>query len=150
MKDVLFLPVKPKWAKLIMSGQKTLELRKRLPSKGHGARCVIYASTPRREIVGSCTVAGCWEFKPGQDRPDRLAQACVTREEFDAYFDDAYWGQFECQFNMHWYGLELSSPTLFAKPIPLEAMRQRWQLEPPQQWRYIDEKTYVEIVEAGQ
>lgn len=150
MNNVLFLPVKPKWAALIMSGQKTLELRKRLPSRGHGARCVIYASTPRREIIGVCHISGCWEFSPGQDTPDRLAKACVTRDEFDAYFDDAYWGQFGCQFDTHWYGLELSLPIQFAKPIPLETMRVKWQLEPPQQWRYIDEKTFAEIVEVGQ
>lgn len=148
-KDILFLPVKPKWAGLIMSGKKTLELRKRLPSKGHGARCVIYSSSPRCEVVGTCTVSQCWEFGPGQDKPERLAQACVTRAEFDAYFNDAYWDQFESQFNMHWYALELAHPAPFTKPITLETLRAKWQLEPPQQWRYIDGKTFDEIVEAG-
>ncbi len=149
MNDILFLPVKPKWADKIMSGEKTLELRKRLPSKGCGNWCIIYASSPKCEIVGACTFVANWAFRPGQETPERLARACVTMNEFDAYFDDDYYARFEDYPDHRWYALELAHPTAFAKPIPLATMRERWQLEPPQQWRYIDGKTFDEIVWAG-
>jgi predicted transcriptional regulator len=149
MSDILFLPVKPKWAKLIMSGQKTLELRKRLPQKGQGYRCIVYASSPRREVVGACTFDYARAFRVDQADEANLARACVTDAGFESYFDDAFWARFEDPFDERWYGLELSHPTEFAKPISLKTMRTNWQLEPPQQWRYIDGKTFDEIVEAG-
>jgi predicted transcriptional regulator len=64
--------------------------------------------------------------------------ACVTRVEIDAYFHD---GDRNC--------ITLADPVKFAKPISLVAMRAKWQLEPPQQWRYVDGKTFDEIAEAG-
>jgi predicted transcriptional regulator len=149
MNDILFLPVKPKWADLIMSGKKTLELRKRLPSKGQGNRCIVYASSPQRAIVGTCTFVAGRSFHNSDITETNLSRACVTEAEFDAYFTDQYFGAFNDPFEERWYGFELSHPTTFAKPISLEAMRVNWQLEPPQQWRYIDGKTFNEIVEAG-
>ncbi len=149
MNDILFLPVKPKWAKLIMSGEKTLELRKRLPTKGYGNRCVIYASSPQCEIVGTCMLVQSVGRRPGLVSQTFLDRACVTRDEFDDYFDDAYYNGFADAFDERWYGLELSGPHVFMHGISLATMRERWKLEPPQQWRYIDRKTLDEICEAG-
>jgi predicted transcriptional regulator len=136
MGDILFLPVKPRWAKLIMSGKKTLELRKRLPTRGYGNQCVIYASSPQCEIVGTCVFVDCGRIVTLDN--DLLDRACVTRSEYDAYF-----GQGEG------HAIVLSSPHVFMHGISLATMRERWKLEPPQQWRYIDRKTLDEIYEAG-
>lgn len=136
MNDILFLPVKPKWAKLIMSGQKTIELRKRLPSKGFGKRCVIYASSPWCEVVGTAQFVDCGRIL----RPEAMLEnACVTTAEFWSYFGTSAQ-----------HCLSLADPHTFMHWISLETLRQRWDIKPPQQWRYIDEKTFREIVEAGQ
>ena len=136
MNDILFLPVKPKWADLIMSGKKTLELRKRLPSKGWGNRCVIYASSPQCEIVGTCDFVDCGRIVNAVD--DLLVKACVTRDEFNAYFGGR---------ERHCITLANAAP--FRQDIALETMRAKWQLEPPQQWRYIARSTFFDIVGAG-
>ncbi len=136
MNDIIFLPVKPKWAELIMSGAKTLELRKRLPTRGWGNRCVIYSSSPRCEIVGTCTFVDCGRIVVAAD--ELLSKACITRGAFNAYFGVG-----------EQYCITLADPTLFRRSIPLATMRAAWSLEPPQQWRYIDGKTFDEIVRAG-
>lgn len=136
-KDILFLPVKPKWADLIMSGKKTLELRKRLPSKGWGKRCVIYSTSPQCEIVGTAYFLDCGRIL--MSAADVLGAAHVTHAEFDAYFGN---GDQNC--------ITLVEPIKFAKPIALETLRCIWGIKPPQQWRYIDETTYNDIVKAGQ
>lgn len=139
MKDILFLPVKPKWASKIISGEKILELRKALPSKGYGKRCVIYASSPQCEIIGTCTLSLGLAFGIEDIRPLRLRHACVTRAEFDAYFAGS-----AC-----WFGLDLADPTPFTNPISLHHMQQKWGLNPPQQWCFIDEQMFDEIVWHG-
>jgi hypothetical protein len=78
MNDILFLPVKPKWADLIMSGKKTLELRKRLPSKGHGARCLIYSSSIELANLTPILVAAHYD-----DEFDFLVP-CLPRQEVTA------------------------------------------------------------------
>ena len=146
--DILFLPVKPKWAGVIMSGDKTLELRKRLPLKGYGKRCIIYASSPRCEVIGACTAVAGKRFR-NDVTIGNLAQACVTVREFDAYFDDDFWNRFEDPDDKRWYGIELADPTQFHRAIPLESLRNVWGIEPPQQWRYISGQTFDELVNAG-
>jgi predicted transcriptional regulator len=137
---VLFLPVKPKWADLILSGEKTLELRKRTPVCEVPIRVMIYASSPRKEVVGIAVCYGkVWQGVDGWSAHE-LNRACVTRAELHSYFAARKWSNALC----------LRDAVRFAKPIPLETLRAKWHLEPPQQWRYIDTKTFDEIVKAGQ
>lgn len=140
MNNVLFLPVKPKWADMIVDGRKSLELRKRAPVSVAGKRCLIYATSPQREVIGSGRVVAAGLFQRAQFGPDDLRRACVTKAEFDVYFGN----------RMQWAGIGLCETRRFVKSVPLLDLRLIWDLEPPQQWRYIDEKTFTEIVEAGQ
>lgn len=138
--DILFLPVKPKWSNLIMSGHKVLELRKRVPRNGQGKPCVIYESSPTCQILGFGILSRHHEIVlVHAPTAKQLAQACVTREELIKYASGVE----------HVFALEIIASRSFAKPIPLKTMRTKWRLEPPQQWRYIDRKTFDEIVEAG-
>lgn len=140
MSDILFLPVKPKWAKLIVSGEKTLELRKRSPACEVPVRVLVYASSPQTEIVGTAECYGViWQGVTSWTDYE-LGRACVTRSELLAYYGT----------NMRSHSLCLRNATAFAKPVPLLDLRLIWDIEPPQQWRYINEKTFGEIVEAGQ
>lgn len=139
MNDILFLPVKPKWAKLIMSGQKTLELRKRLPLRGFGNPCLIYSSSPRCEALGTCNLTQGFLIATHEPTLTCLSRASITAAEFRAYAGEAD----------RLFGLELLAPKIFAKPVPLETLRLVWGIEPPQQWRYVDRETFDQIVRAG-
>ncbi len=140
MNDILFLPVRPKWAELIVDGPKSLELRRRKPSQVAGKRCIIYATSPRREAIGEARVSACGLFQRAQFGIDDERNACVTRAEFDAYFGA----------RIQWAGIWLCEARRFDKPVALETLRLVWGIEPPQQWRYIDRSTFDAIVKAGQ
>ena len=138
--SILFLPVKPKWADLIMSGKKTLELRKRLPACEVPIRVMVYASSPQMEVVGIAECFGViWQGVVSWTDYE-LGKACVTRAELHSYFAAYKWSNALC----------LRNAVKFAKPISLGMLRDFWDIEPPQQWRYIDETTYNDIVKAGQ
>jgi predicted transcriptional regulator len=140
MSEVLFLPVKPKWADVIMSGKKTLELRKREPKHELPMMAIVYASSPRCEIVGAVEWYGtvCQGVVAFSDHD--LGRACVSREQLRKYYSKKTWA----------YGLCLRNSVTFTKPIPLETMRTAWLISPPQQWRYIGWETYSDIVRFGQ
>lgn len=150
MNDILILSTRPKRTDLIMSGQKTLELRKRLPERGHGQKIMIYSSSPVMAVVGTCDYVQPLAFIPGQETPGRLRRARVTEAEFDAYFDDAHFAKWDDAFDFRWYAMELSSPIRFSKPVPLIDLRAIWDIEPPREWSYISRVTFDAITGAGQ
>ena len=134
MSKVLFLPVKPKWSDLIMSGQKTMELRRRLPSEGWGKRCIIYSSSPVCSIVGTVLCSDMGRILHPSD--DILAQACIRYPDFLAYFNGA---------NMRGF-LQIQEPRPLTRPIALAEMRNRWPwLRPPQSYRFVLESFLAEL-----
>ena len=50
LKDTVFLPIKPKYAKAIINGDKKVEFRKRFPASVKNI--VIYSSFPDKKILG--------------------------------------------------------------------------------------------------
>jgi predicted transcriptional regulator len=81
----LVLAVGPRWAELILSGRKWVELRRRIPRRPVG-RALIYATAPKRAIVGFCTVQGTVRL-PIQELFELAGQgACISKHEFSDYF----------------------------------------------------------------
>ena len=53
----LILSVKPQWADAIISGTKSVEIRRSFSRKWEGRRVALYATRPRRELVGDAQIA---------------------------------------------------------------------------------------------
>ena len=53
---MLVLSLKPRFAEAILSGNKTIELRRVEPRIAVPTRALIYASTPTRSLIGQCVV----------------------------------------------------------------------------------------------
>ena len=53
---LLFLSLKPRFAEAIVSGEKTIELRRRPPQIDTPTEALIYASSPTKELIGACWV----------------------------------------------------------------------------------------------
>jgi predicted transcriptional regulator len=56
-RKTLLISIKPRYAEMIFSGVKTVELRRKEPRVGQGDRMVVYVSSPIMEVTGECTVA---------------------------------------------------------------------------------------------
>lgn len=81
----MLLPIKPKYASLILAGTKKVELRRSWPAQRVGV-LVLYASSPVQKMVGvayvekvvQCDIASLWEIAVANG-------AGVTYEELKLY-----------------------------------------------------------------
>lgn len=127
--DALFLSIKPRFATEIIEGRKTVELRRTRPRGARdGSLVVVYASSPMRAVIGTFEVdrivSGCPEMIW-----DAVAdQACLSREEYDAYFRGA----------QEAVAIFVRSTDKAGTPYSLDAMRKECpSFHPPQAFRYI-------------
>lgn len=124
---MLLLSIHPRYADAILAGMKTVELRRQRPRINSGL-ALIYASSPRMELVASFRIAGIiagplqmlWQLV--HDR------AGVSRPEFSRYFQGLSTG----------VAIEISDVQTFVRPVPLSELRERWRgFHPPQGFRYV-------------
>ncbi len=126
---MLFLSIHPEHVQAIVEGRKTVELRKRRPSVDHGYMVVIYATTPKCEVVAVATIEAIQVGEPSEIWRDCGKLAAVSEQLFDDYYDGAEKA----------VGIHLSNIAVFKKPVSLRELRRRWDgFQPPQQYRYLD------------
>jgi len=81
----LVLSVRPPGAVAIADGRKTVELRRRFPERWRGARLLVYATSPRREVVATARVASVRRVAVKKVARKYRRRAASTREEIAAY-----------------------------------------------------------------
>jgi predicted transcriptional regulator len=125
----LLISLRPRFAELLLSGIKTVELRRVQPAVGRGAPVLLYASGPTCALLGTAIVdsvhaAACediWE-RHG-------AWAGVSRDEYDSYFEGRSTA----------VAITLASVRRLPRPMPLDELRDgRDWFQPPQSFRYLD------------
>jgi predicted transcriptional regulator len=125
----LFLSVKPIFANRILSGAKTVELRRVRPCVTPGNVVLIYSTSPEMALLGSAEVAEVLSGTPPDVWGQVKEHAGVSRAEYDDYFSGANAA----------IGIRLRAVRRFAQPITLQDLRKRWPwLRPPQSYRYVD------------
>lgn len=127
---MLFLSIHPRYVDAIVDGRKSVELRKRRPNAKTGSSVVIYATTPRCEVVATAVLGAIEVLAP--DRLWRTVEPSVAiqRSEFDKYFASA-----DVAVAIH-----LRDISVLESPIPLIDLRSRWSgFHPPQQFRYLND-----------
>lgn len=125
---MLFLSIHPDYVDAIVEGRKTVELRKQKPRAEIGSMIVIYATTPRCQIVATALLSKIVVRPP--ESMWRLVgkDAAVSKSEFSCYFEDRETA----------VGIFLTNVRVLDDPISLEELRQWWQkFHPPQQYRYL-------------
>jgi predicted transcriptional regulator len=81
------ISIRPNFAEAILAGDKTVELRRKIPPIVPGTRLWIYATKPVGAVVGSASVDGLIKGTPDEIWDRCGGQAGINREAFDAYFD---------------------------------------------------------------
>lgn len=128
---MLFLSIHPEYVEAIVEGRKSVELRKRRPSAAIGSRVAIYATTPQCEIVAVATLAQIEVASPSSLWKSVRTIAAVTKSKFDEYY-----AGHELAVALHFTDISVLS-----SPIPLRELRQKWDnFQPPQQFRYLDQR----------
>src|SRR5690349_10118076 len=125
-RGALLLSLHPRYAEAILSGVKTVELRRRAP-KSLPRVAVIYGSGTARSVLGVARLTGSYSGTPTEVWHRFGDRVGVSKREFDAYFLGAAQAS----------GLELDHPRRAVTPLSLDGLRELG-LEPPQSWRYLD------------
>jgi predicted transcriptional regulator len=124
----IIMSIRPEHAFDIMSGRKTVELRRRFPEHvPTGSLILIYASSPEQRLIGAVSIEGVRRMTPTGLWRSFRERACVERSLFDDYFNGAREG----------FGVLLGACVRFAEPIPVSELRDRFRFFPPQSYRYI-------------
>ncbi|RXZ66586.1 ASCH domain-containing protein [Pelagerythrobacter rhizovicinus] len=86
--DVL-ISIYPEFAEAILRGEKTVELRRRIPGLRSGMRMWIYATKPVGAILGYAMVGGVSKGPPEKMWKIFGDSTGIEREHFDSYFLDS-------------------------------------------------------------
>jgi predicted transcriptional regulator len=127
MKTVLY-SVKPEYADLILDGSKTVELRKRAPSLKPKDCVLIYASSPRKMLVGLIEIVDIISEQIETLWDNVSDRACIDLDDFQDYYRGKTIG----------IGIGLGRVVRFRNPVSLDDLREQWPgFTPPQDYRYV-------------
>ena len=126
-RDVLF-SIKPKFVRLILSGEKKVELRRRQPRHiDKGSIVYIWETSPAKRLVGTVRVESVKQYTLERLWKTVARNAHVNRAEFDRYFAGSAFG----------VAVFISSPREFTHKVTLSTLRKRRLFLPPQSFRYV-------------
>lgn len=124
----ILISVKPQFSRLIANGDKTVELRKRIPDNLSGKRVYIYSTCPEAQVIGF------FEADTVESLPiDMLWEKVKTisgmnHDDFFSYYEGKSKG----------YAIFFKKFVKLKKPVTLEAIRKQHPgFVPPQSFRYI-------------
>lgn len=125
-RDVV-LSIKPNYADQILSGRKTVELRRRFSgSVPKGALALIYSTTPTKALTGAALIDDVQRLPISELWRRHEIGACVPRSYFDRYFGGLDEG----------YAIVLNDPRPLKRPLELENLRVLCGFHPPQSYQY--------------
>jgi len=131
---ILLISVKPKFAEKIMSGEKTVELRKSAPLNiKKGNVILLYVTSPVKELWGYCQIDNIIKDNPTDLWKKVKKTAGISEKEFFEYFKNYENG----------YGLVIKNIRNI-EPIELENLKLSINgFYPPQTYCYINRKDLV-------
>ena len=132
----MVISVHPIFAKKIIEGDKTVELRKRVPNIQPRTRLWIYATRPDAAVIGTVILKRIEEKTPEQAWAKYSADALIERVAFDAYFANAQKA----------YCLLLTNVQYARRPTNLEQLRRLWKgFHPPRTMSSITNKEAMRL-----
>jgi len=127
--EALLLSVRPSFAKMILSGEKTIELRRTKPRLIGGDHVLLYESSPTMALVGLFEVDHVITGTPSSLWRRVRDKAGISKAIFDSYFCGATDG----------YGIVVRKVKSLSCSVPLETLRRIMPgFHPPQSYRYLD------------
>lgn len=136
----LLLSIRPRFAQLILSGQKTIEVRRVAPRNVEpGKLILIYASGPERALWGMCFLDGVSIGQPETIWRKLGKETGLRKKDFVDYLQGAKVA----------VALHVAKPVAFSRPIPLEEIRGKWSaFQPPQSFSYVPLPALIELAKV--
>lgn len=159
MSKAVLISIRPEWCEKIMTGQKTIEVRKTRPKMNPPFKCYIYRSV-QGGVIGEFVCDDIFEriVQVGTSCETQkyclcdwnmdctpldglIADACLTKEELEKYLDGGIgygWHISNLKIYDHprdlWWFTGLRQTRFGWEPVPIT--------RPPQSWRYVEEELW--------
>ena len=127
----VLMSIKPQYAKLIKSGEKTNKLRKIAPKVNAGDILIVYESMPVKRITAFCTIDEVIIAEPEKLWERANEASGLSHDSFMRYFEG----------KSHAAGIKLRNVHLLKEPKPLSAISMN--LRAPQSYRYLNQKEFL-------
>lgn len=87
MSENAIISIRPKFVQAIVSGAKTVEVRRRIPPIQAGTILWIYATLPIGAVVAVAVATQIFRGRPDELWASFGTQTGITKEDFDGYFE---------------------------------------------------------------
>jgi len=135
----LLVSIHSRYARLILSGEKRVELRRRFDSEAAGSRMLIYATSPTAAVIGHVVIDHVECLSTDEIWHRYGKDAAISAEDFRSYFAGVEGG---C-------AVVLSSPKTYKEPVPLHDLRRTHGLTAPQSYIFLRD-AHRELIEHEQ
>jgi len=130
-RDVL-ISIQPEFVAKILSGKKTVELRKKPFPTNRGTRIWIYSSSPTSAVEAAAYIDAIDRDTPANIWQKYQHKCGISRADFDAYFSET----------TEAYALSIANPMRLERRLKLDEIRVLSAgFTPPQYYRYVDHDT---------
>lgn len=124
----ILLSLRPRFAKAILNGTKTVEVRRRPIKAPGGTRLLLYASAPTMSVLGTAELSRVDVHDPDVAWKEHEQELGLSREEFDTYLKGS-----DVAHLIH-----VRNARLLNNPLPLSDLRASASaFKPPQSFRYL-------------
>jgi predicted transcriptional regulator len=131
----VLLSVQPEFAKTLLAGTKTAEVRRRFPDQPDGTVVYVCSSSPDKQLLGTLRTTAVHRCRPNSVW-DRFRDTIgISR----AYLNDYLDGATEAVI------IEMRDPVKWERPISLGELRTHISVEPPQSFRYLSDEQVTEL-----
>ncbi|MCX4920100.1 ASCH domain-containing protein [Streptomyces sp. NBC_00687] len=132
----VLLSLHPRFATAILSGEKTVELRRQRVAVPPGTPVIIYATSPVMALTGTARLTDVDTAPPTQIWRRHRTNCGITRAEYTAYMDGASQAS----------ALLLDSARPLSTTVPLDYLRAASAFHPPQSYRYLTPQVLQQLV----
>lgn len=137
---MVVLSLRPRFAKAILEGIKTVELRRTEPKIETPTLALLYAASPVRSLIGTCIITSVWSTNLGDLWRKHGREAGLPYHEFQQYFKGVDKGT----------ALALAEPQTFSRQVHLQDLRARQEgFRPPQSFAYVDTRTGGQFIKMA-
>jgi len=137
--DPIVISIKPKWAGLIRSGSKTIELRRRFPRLPAGSLAYLYESTPVCSLTALLRIGSVHKLTLTELWNLHGKASCVDERHFAEYFAGREVG----------YGVHIAHCVSLPNSVPLTELRAKFAFTAPQSWAYATPKLVMGVGTPG-
>lgn len=135
MGKVIIISIKPEFVNKIITGEKSIELRKVKPNVSESDIVLIYSTMPVKAIIAYCEVDFILKMAPEILWKTHSKKLGIDKERFSSYY-------LNCENAV---GIGLKSVCKLEKAITLEQVKKHIpNFSPPQTYRYFENRHFLE------